>query len=222
MGGEVEEVVGRWSNLTHPYIEVEDNAVAVLRFAGGALGVLSATTSSRLSHNSFVIHGTLGHSIGVSEEPEGAVGYNHVWTVPGEEMVSKRSLSDHVAGGEYMYESGGLEPDAPVDRQQFWSTEYQFKQPARRTIMRGRSRSSSRPYGPGASPGGRDRGAQVGRHPAGRLRVAAHRPTGHVRSASDVLGDSRRTLRSLQLSTVTRVRLVRVRLVRVQLCWHRR
>jgi UDP-N-acetyl-2-amino-2-deoxyglucuronate dehydrogenase len=131
MGGQAEEVVGRWSNLTHPYIEVEDNAVAVLRFAGGALGVLSATTSSRLSQNSVVIHGTDGHSIGVSEEPEGAVGYNHVWTVPGEEIQSKRSLADHVARGEYIYESGGLEPDAPVDRQQCWPTEYQFKQPAK-------------------------------------------------------------------------------------------
>src|SRR5260221_14015133 len=51
MGGEAREVVGRWSNLTHPYIDVEDNAAAVIHFAGGGLGVLSATTSSRLSQN---------------------------------------------------------------------------------------------------------------------------------------------------------------------------
>lgn len=130
MGGQVEEVVGRWSNLTHPEIEVEDNAAVVIRFAGGGLGVLSATTSSRPSQNSVVIHGTLGHSIGVTEEPEGAVGYNHVWTVPGQEDVPRKSLAQHVAAGEFIYESGGLEADAPVEREQFWPTDYAFKQPA--------------------------------------------------------------------------------------------
>lgn len=102
----------------------------MIRFAGGGLGVLSATTSSRLSQNSVVIHGTLGHSVGVTEEPEGAVGYNHIWTVPGQEDVPKRSLAEHVAAGEYMYQSGGLEAEAPLDRQQFWPTDYRFKQPA--------------------------------------------------------------------------------------------
>jgi UDP-N-acetyl-2-amino-2-deoxyglucuronate dehydrogenase len=129
MGGQAEEVVGRWSNLTHPAIEVEDNAAAVIRFTGGALGVLSATTSTRLSQNSVVIHGSLGHSIGVTEEPEGAVGYNHVWTVPGEEDVAKRSLAEHIGAGEYIYVSGGLEPNAPRDRQPCWPTDYRFKQP---------------------------------------------------------------------------------------------
>ena len=38
MGGEAEEVVGRWSNQTHPYIDVEDTAAAIIRFRGGALG----------------------------------------------------------------------------------------------------------------------------------------------------------------------------------------
>jgi UDP-N-acetyl-2-amino-2-deoxyglucuronate dehydrogenase len=130
MGGQAEEVLGRWSNLTHPYIEVEDNAVAVIRFTGGGLGVLSATTSSRLSQNSVVVHGTLGHSVGVTEEPEGAVGYNHVWTVPGQENVVDRSLASHLTAGEYIYVSGGLEDGAPADRQQVWPTAYQFKQAA--------------------------------------------------------------------------------------------
>ena len=33
--GEVEEVTGYWANLNHPEIEVEDTAVAALRFRGG-------------------------------------------------------------------------------------------------------------------------------------------------------------------------------------------
>jgi UDP-N-acetyl-2-amino-2-deoxyglucuronate dehydrogenase len=125
MGGDAVEVVGRYANLTHPFIEVEDTAAAVIRFRSGALGVLSATTSARLSQNGFVIHGAKGHTVGVVEEPEGAVGYNHVWTIPGEEDLPKRSLAEHVERGEYIYQSGsGYEID------QTWPTDYQFKQPA--------------------------------------------------------------------------------------------
>jgi UDP-N-acetyl-2-amino-2-deoxyglucuronate dehydrogenase len=129
MGGDAVEVFGRWANLTHPYLEVEDNAAAIIRFRSGALGVLTATTSSRLSQNSFVIHGSEGHSVGVVEEPEGAVGYNHVWTVPGEEDLPKRSLAEHVERGEYIYQTGrGIVPEE--GKEQTWPTDYQFKQPA--------------------------------------------------------------------------------------------
>jgi predicted dehydrogenase len=132
MGGEAEEVVGRWSNQTHPFIEVEDSAAAIIRFRGGALGVLSATTSARLSQNSIVIDGSKGHSVGVIEEPEGAVGYNHVWTIPGQEDVPTRSLADHLARGEYIYRSGRyVNGDIPADQDQCWPTDYQFRQPAR-------------------------------------------------------------------------------------------
>jgi UDP-N-acetyl-2-amino-2-deoxyglucuronate dehydrogenase len=132
MGGEAEEVVGRWSNQTHPFIEVEDTAAAIIRFRGGALGVLSATTSARLSQNAIVIDGSKGHTVGVIEEPEGAVGYNHVWTIPGQEAVPARSLADHVARGEYIYRSGRyVDADIPADQDQCWPTDYQFKLAAR-------------------------------------------------------------------------------------------
>lgn len=36
--GEIEEVSGYWANLNHPYIEVEDTAVAMIRFKSGGLG----------------------------------------------------------------------------------------------------------------------------------------------------------------------------------------
>jgi predicted dehydrogenase len=129
MGGDPVEVIGRWANLTHPYLEVEDNAVAILRFRSGALGVFAATTSARWSHNGFVVHGVSGHSVGVMEEPEGAVGYNHVWTVPGEEKLPQQALVEHVERGEYIYATGrGMFVEG--DAVQTWPTAYAFKQPA--------------------------------------------------------------------------------------------
>ncbi|MCC6628482.1 MAG: Gfo/Idh/MocA family oxidoreductase [Chloroflexi bacterium] len=126
--GDVVEVFGRWTNLTHPSIEVEDNAAAVLRFASGALGVITATTSARLSHTSIVVHGSTGSSIGVIEEPEGAIGYNHVWTVPGQEGVVAESLAAHVAAGEYIYRA-----DQATNQQEaphYWPTAYRYARPA--------------------------------------------------------------------------------------------
>ena len=37
--GPVEEVFGYWSNLNHPYIEVEDTAIAVIRFKNGGSSI---------------------------------------------------------------------------------------------------------------------------------------------------------------------------------------
>ena len=36
--GPIEEVTGRWANLNHPYVEVEDTAMALVRFRGGGTG----------------------------------------------------------------------------------------------------------------------------------------------------------------------------------------
>jgi UDP-N-acetyl-2-amino-2-deoxyglucuronate dehydrogenase len=124
MGDDVVEVFGRWANLTHPSIEVEDNAAVVLRFKSGALGVISATTSSRLSHTRITIHGSNGASVGVIEEPEGAVGYNDVWTIPGEEHLAAESLAAHVASGDYIYH--GLDQEPP----HVWPTAYRYGQEA--------------------------------------------------------------------------------------------
>ncbi len=38
MGSEIDELFGYWDNLNHPYIEVEDTAIAVLRFKSGGAG----------------------------------------------------------------------------------------------------------------------------------------------------------------------------------------
>ena len=43
--GEMAEVSGYWANLNHPSIEVEDRAVAILRFRNGGLGSIVASLS---------------------------------------------------------------------------------------------------------------------------------------------------------------------------------
>lgn len=44
--GDVEEISGRIATMTHQRIEVEDVAVATLKFKSGALGVIEATTTA--------------------------------------------------------------------------------------------------------------------------------------------------------------------------------
>jgi UDP-N-acetyl-2-amino-2-deoxyglucuronate dehydrogenase len=57
-------VFGWSSRLTHPAIEVEDTAVAAIRFRGGALGVMHATTSAFPGLAARVqVHGDLGTAV---------------------------------------------------------------------------------------------------------------------------------------------------------------
>ena len=94
--GEVEEVFGYWANLNHPYIEVEDTAMAVVRFKSGALGNIVASNSQNPALNARVsVHGANGASVGVQTDGgamfvAGMPGtieppFNDVWTVPGEQ-----------------------------------------------------------------------------------------------------------------------------------------
>jgi UDP-N-acetyl-2-amino-2-deoxyglucuronate dehydrogenase len=122
--GEVDTVWARWANLTHPYIEVDDNTVAAVVFKSGALGVIRMTTSAHVSRTRVTVHGSSGASVSVLEEPEGAVGYNDLWTIPGEEDVRPDSLREHIAKGEYMYK--GLQAAGPPS----WSTGYEYLRPA--------------------------------------------------------------------------------------------
>jgi len=51
--GPIDEIQGYWDNFNHPYIEVEDSAVAVLKFKNGGLGsVLVSNTATALSSTS--------------------------------------------------------------------------------------------------------------------------------------------------------------------------
>jgi predicted dehydrogenase len=96
--GEVEEVSGAWANLNHPYIEVEDTALATIRFKGGGLGSVIASLSQRPGiHAKVHVHGSNGASVGVETDRgatfvAGMTGVaepplNDLWTVPGEEHL---------------------------------------------------------------------------------------------------------------------------------------
>jgi predicted dehydrogenase len=104
--GEVSEVFGYWANLNHPYIEVDDTAVAVVRFKSGALGNLVVSNSQNPGINARVsVHGANGASVGVQTDG-GAMfiagstriadaAYNDIWTIPGEELLpAKWRLED--------------------------------------------------------------------------------------------------------------------------------
>ena len=92
--GPAEEVFGYWANLNHPYVEVEDNAVAVIRFRSGALGILKGTVSmnpERRLHGVTLV-GDSGGTVSLDcwQVPEserrisngpGDIGSNDIWTI---------------------------------------------------------------------------------------------------------------------------------------------
>jgi len=93
--GPIDEVFGYWDNLNHPGIEVEDTAVAVVRFRNGALGnVVMSNSQNPALFGKVMVHGSNGASVGVQtdggamfiagmsniEEPP----INDFWTIPGE------------------------------------------------------------------------------------------------------------------------------------------
>jgi predicted dehydrogenase len=99
--GEIEELFGFWANLNHPYIDVEDTAVAVLRYKNGALGNIVVSNSQNPALYARVyVHGSNGASIGVHTDGGAAfIGgmpniteppINDLWTVPGEEEMLKK------------------------------------------------------------------------------------------------------------------------------------
>ncbi|CAA9246153.1 MAG: Myo-inositol 2-dehydrogenase [uncultured Chloroflexi bacterium] len=89
--GQLETVYGKWANLTHPYIEAEDNAVAALRWSNGALGVLSMSISTHPQLGARITAtGDNGATVSVTEHPEGRFGLNDIWTVPGEEEAMRQ------------------------------------------------------------------------------------------------------------------------------------
>jgi len=94
--GPVDEITGCWSNLNHPFIEVEDTALAMIRFRNGALGNIVASVSQKPGiHTKVHIHGSNGASVGVETDTgasfiagmtdAGDPPINDLWTIPGEE-----------------------------------------------------------------------------------------------------------------------------------------
>jgi predicted dehydrogenase len=109
--GPIEEITGYHANLNHSYIEVEDTALAMIRFRNGGLGSVAVSLSQKPGiYTKIHIHGSNGASVGaqtdggatfiagmsgVAEPP-----LNDVWTIPGEEGLLERfQEEDRVAFG---------------------------------------------------------------------------------------------------------------------------
>ena len=96
--GEIDEITGDWANLNHPFVEVEDTALAMIRFKNGGLGSIVTSLSQRPGiYTKVHIHGSNGASVGV-ETDRGATfiagvseiadpPLNDLWTIPGEEAM---------------------------------------------------------------------------------------------------------------------------------------
>lgn len=98
--GPAVEVDGWTTNLNHPEIEVEDTAVAVVRFAGGAFASIVASNSQRPGlYGRIHVHGRNGASVGVETDSGSSFvagvtvpsePSNDIWTIPGEEAEPER------------------------------------------------------------------------------------------------------------------------------------
>jgi UDP-N-acetyl-2-amino-2-deoxyglucuronate dehydrogenase len=98
MGSEIEELYGMWKNINHPYIMVDDTAVAVLKFKNGGIGNILVSNSQKPGIFGKVhIHGSNGASVGVQTDGgamfiAGMSGIqeppvNDLWTVTGQEKM---------------------------------------------------------------------------------------------------------------------------------------
>jgi predicted dehydrogenase len=98
MMGPAAEVSGYWANLNHPTVEVDDTAVATIRFKNGGLGSVVASVSQKPGlYSKIHVHGTSGASVGVETDrgptfiagvtPIAEPPLNDVWTIPGEEEL---------------------------------------------------------------------------------------------------------------------------------------
>ncbi|MEV4730103.1 Gfo/Idh/MocA family oxidoreductase [Saccharopolyspora sp. NPDC049426] len=87
--GDAVEVTAAHTTAKHgEAIEVEDTAVATLRFASGGLATLAASTALTPGLGTRVqVVGRTGASAGLAEYPEGSEARIDVWAVPGEEAA---------------------------------------------------------------------------------------------------------------------------------------
>jgi UDP-N-acetyl-2-amino-2-deoxyglucuronate dehydrogenase len=101
MGSEFEELYGVWNNINHPYIEVDDTAVAIVRFKNGALANIMVSNAQKPGiYGKVHIHGSNGATAGV--QTDGGSMFlpgrstitepplNDLWTISGEETLLKQ------------------------------------------------------------------------------------------------------------------------------------
>ena len=105
--GEADELYGAHGNFNHPYIDVEDTAVAVVRFKNGGVGSIVVTNSvNPAQYGKVHIFGDTGAAAGV--QTDGGAMFiagmsavteppmNDLWTIPGEEHMLKHWNDDEV------------------------------------------------------------------------------------------------------------------------------
>lgn len=103
--GPVDELYGYWANLNHPYIEVEDTSIAILKFTSGALGNIVVSNSQNPAlYGKIAIYGKNGSAVGV--QTDGGAMFvagmskiteppiNDLWTISGEEKLLKKWQKD--------------------------------------------------------------------------------------------------------------------------------
>jgi len=103
--GDIDELYGVWSNLNHPYIEVEDTANAIIKFKSGAVGNIIVSNSQKPGiYGKVHVHGENGASVGV--QTDGGAMFiagmsnileppvNDLWTIPGEENLRENMVKE--------------------------------------------------------------------------------------------------------------------------------
>ena len=107
--GEIEELTGYWANLNHPYIEVDDTAVALIRFKSGAIGnIVTSLSQNPGIYTKVHVHGSNGASVGVQTDTGASFvagmseiadpPLNDLWTIPGEEnLLAQFEAEDRAA-----------------------------------------------------------------------------------------------------------------------------
>ncbi len=96
--GDIEEISGSWANVNHPGVEVDDTAVATIRFRSGGLGSIVTSVAQKPGvYTKVHVHGSNGASVGVQTDTgatfvAGMSGVseppiNDLWTIPGEEHL---------------------------------------------------------------------------------------------------------------------------------------
>lgn len=103
--GPHEDIFGFWDNFNHPYIEVEDSAVAAIRFKNGGIGSVLVSNSQKPGiHAKVHIHGDSAYSLGVQTDGgamfiAGMSGItepplNDLWTIPEEKELLNTYRAD--------------------------------------------------------------------------------------------------------------------------------
>jgi predicted dehydrogenase len=103
--GPIDELHGYWANINHPAIEVDDTAVATIRFRSGALASVVTSLAQRPGiYTKVHIHGDNGASIGVETDTGASFvagvsqiahpPFNDLWTIPGEEPLLVQFQAD--------------------------------------------------------------------------------------------------------------------------------